>query len=226
MTHLRINLALCVVTSGSVNTSTQDIFQSDSILEITPVADSNSIPAPLHGVTSPHVPTTSHSLSASPNRNTTLCTESQPGDSISTKPSALPVVTSDGDGYVTISPDINSEANADSSSNEPPTLSSIEPLHVATKDQSLAPPVLMPISIVPHVDIVDDSNTIRYSEQPEQSEEPLEMVTTSSDAPNITSESGPHMTSSPKHFDTPLYYEVLTPEGDDVVHISHGDIMS
>ena len=220
-----INPALCVVTSGNVDTTTQDILHGDSILEITPVADSDPIPAPLHGVTPPHVPTTSHSLSASPTGNTTLCTKSQPGDSISTEP-ALPVVTSDGDGYMTISPDINSEANVDSSSNEPPMLSSIEPLHVVTEDQSLAPPVLTPISIIPHADIVDHSNTIGYSEQTEHSEDPPETATTSSDVPNTTSKSGLRMTSSPKHFGASVYYEVLTPEGVDVVHISHGDIMS
>ena len=183
-------------------------------MEITPVTVGDPIPAPLRGVTPPHVPTTSRSLSALP-------TDSQPGDSIPTEP-ALPVVTTDGDGYVTILPDTNSEANVDSSSNEPPTLSTIEPLHMVTEDQSLAPPELMPISITP----VDDSNMIGYSEQTEYLEEPPETVTTSSDIPDITNKSGPRMTSSPKHVGASVYYEVLTPEGDDMVHISHRDIMS
>ena len=34
------------------------------------------------------------------------------------------------------------------------------------------------------------------------------------------------MTSLPKHTSASVYYEVLTPEGDDVIHISHEDIMS
>ena len=223
-----ITQALCVVTSGSVNTSTQDNTQNDSILEITPVADNDYMPLPLHGVTPPFIPTTSHLPSASPTADTTPCTESQLGDTNSQELSALSVVTPDGNGYVTISPlanqsGIDSEANADSSSNEPPTLSSIEPLHVATKDQSLAPPVLTPISIVPHTDIVDECNMIGYVEQSEELPEP---VTTSSDAPNPTNESGLCMTSSPKHNVVPVYYEVLNPEGDDIVHISHENIMS
>ena len=94
---------------------------------------------------------------------------------------------------------------------------------MATKDQSLAPPVLTPISIVPHTNTVDESNTIGYVEQ---SEEPPEPVTTSSDAPNLTNESGPCMTSLPKHNVAPVYYKVLNPEGDDIVHISHENIMS
>ena len=185
-----------------------------SVLEIEPATVGDPIHPPLCRVTPPHVLTTSRSPSASPTNN-------QPGDSILTEP-ALPMVTMEGDGYVTILPDTNTEANVDSSSNEPPTLSTIEPLHLVTEDQSLAPPELTPISITP----VDDSNMIGYSEQTEHSEEPPERVTTNSDIPDITNKSGPCMTSSPKPVGTSVYHEVLTLEGDDVVHISHGDIIS
>ena len=221
-----INPALCMVTSGSVNTSPQDSIQNDSILEISPVAYSDYMPLPLHGVMPPVIPTTSRLPSASPTGDITPGTESQLGATNSQDQSALSVVTPDGNGYVTISPlvtqsGIETEANADSSSNEPPTLSSIEQLHMVTDDQSLAPPVLTPISIAPQNDIVDESTGYV-----ELSEEPPEMVTTISDAPSLTNEAGPHMTSLPKHNVVSVYYEVLNPEGDDIIHISHEDIMS
>ena len=132
------------------------------------------------------------------------------------------MVTTETDRYVPILPDSFAETGYDTNSNEPPILSTIGPLHVVTDEHSLAPPELTPISIMP----MDNTSTAGYSEHTEHPEESPEVGTTSSDTPDSASKSGPCMTSSPKHISASEYYEVLTPEGDDVIYINRKEIMS
>ena len=194
---------LCVVTTSNENITTQDTFYSEPVLEITPATAGNPIHSSLHG-TIGRLPSTALAE-----------------DTSDTDP-ALPVVTTETDRYVAILPDSFAEAGDDTNSNEPPTLSTIGPLHMVTDEHSLAPPELTAISITP----VDDTSTVGYSEHTEHPEEPPEVGTTSSDAPDSATKSGPCMTSSPKHTSASVYYEVLTLEGDDVIYINREDIMS
>ena len=200
--------------TGIENVISQDVPYSDSALDTAPAIKCDTDHSPLHGVTTAQGETASRSLSA-------LLADNNPRNTRHLDP-VLPVVTTDNSGYVTISRIDSSDVGIDSSSNEPPTLSTIEPLQVVTDDHSLSPPDVTPISITP----LDDTSIVGYSEQIEYAEEPPEVVTTSSDVPDSTTKSGPLKTSLPKHVSASRYYEVLTPEGDVVIHISHVDIMS
>ena len=142
------NQTLCVVTPSNENMTSQDILHSESVLEIAPATAGDPIHSSLRGVTSPHGGTTRRFLSVSPANN-------QPGDTAVIDP-ILPMVTMENDRYVAILPDTFIEADVDNSSNEPPTLSTIEPLHVVTDDHLLAPPELTSISITP----MDDTSTV------------------------------------------------------------------
>ena len=208
------NQPLCVVTTSNENMTSQDTFYSEPVLEIVPATAGNPTHSSLHGVTPLHEGTIRRLLLMA-------LADNQPEDTADTDPT-LPMVTMENDRYVTILPDSFAEAGVDNSSNEPPTLSTIEPLHVVTDEHSLAPPELTPISITP----VDDTSTVGYSEHTEHPEEPPEVGTNSSDAPDSATKSGPCMTSLPKHTTASVYYEVLTPEGDDVIYINRKDIMS
>ena len=134
---------LRVVTTCIGNVTPQDISYSDSTLDTATAKKCDTDHSPLHRVTMAFGETASRPVLAlfadSDSSNTRNTRQLEP---------ALPVVTTDISGYVTISRIDSSDTGTNSSSNKPPTLSTIEPLHVVTDDHSLAPPELTLISIV------------------------------------------------------------------------------